>query len=74
MTNAVTKSEDKFRKHMEKWQKQLIKAKEQFEEKWSKEVKCSGKVTDFDLVKKIGCGAFGTVLLVSFRSILVSYS
>lgn len=59
------KSEGKFNKHHQSWNKMLQKNKELFCKLWSETINDIGSLAEFTLGKSVGCGAFGNVVIVS---------
>lgn len=51
-------------KHLENNEKLLKSANENFTKKWDGKLTEIGRIEDFELLKVIGNGAFGTVFLV----------
>ena len=45
----------------------LVKAKKDFEERWSKNVEHTACLEDFDQVKVLGVGGFGPVMIMQHR-------
>lgn len=58
---------DPLTKHLETMETYLIKAKEKFLKKWNGDITDIGTIADFQLIKVIGNGAFGTVFMASVR-------
>lgn len=64
----ATKS-DPLTKHLESIEAYLIRSNEKFMKKWNGDITDIGAFEDFELIKVIGNGAFGTVFMASVRSI-----
>lgn len=58
---------DPLLKHLEAMEIYLKKSNEKFLKKWNSEITDIGSFADFQLIKVIGNGAFGTVFMVSAR-------
>lgn len=68
-----TGKSDPLTKHLEAIEAYLIKANEKFMKKWNGDITDIGAFKDFELIKVIGNGAFGTVFMASVRCACNNY-
>ncbi|GJQ73041.1 hypothetical protein Trydic_g1673 [Trypoxylus dichotomus] len=59
--------DQKFAKHCNDFEVYLRRAKKEFEYRWKMEFKARGDVTDFIIIRTLGTGSFGRVMLAKHK-------